>query len=135
MDENQELTPKAQRPFFLSILCVAIFTYSSLFILVFLIAIFFNSWIAGVLNDFLANGNVNHSYLIILSVVGIVLYSMSFYAALLIWKLRRKGFYIFLLSSFLIIAFPYLLHFGNVISAIVLLILNLLILIYYRKLH
>ena len=135
MDENQELTPKAQRPFFLSILCVAIFSYSILFILVFLTGIFFNSWITKVLNDFLADGNVKHTYIIILSIIGIILYSMSFIGVFLIWKLRRKGFYIFLFSSFLIVALPYLFHFGNVVSAIVLLILNLLILIYYRKLH
>jgi len=135
MDENQEVKSAIHRPFFLSILCVAIFSYSTLFFLLFLTGILFNSWITNVLNDFLTDGHVQQSFILILSMVGLLLYSMSFLGAFLIWKLQRKGFYIFLISSFLIIFLPYLFQFGNVISAIVLLILILLILINNKKLH
>lgn len=135
MDENQEVKSGIHRPFFLSILCVAIFSYSTLFFLLFLAGILFNSWITNVLNDFLTDGYVQQSFILILSLVGLLLYSMSFLGAFLIWKLQRKGFYIFLISSFLIIFLPYLFQFGNVISSIVLLILILLILMYYKKLR
>jgi len=135
MDENQELTLKAQRPFFLSILCVAIFSYSTLFILIFLTGVLFNSWITNVLNDFLIEGEVERNSILLFSITGIILYSLSFYGAFIIWKLKRNGFYIFLTSSFLIIFLPYLFHFGNLISGVVLLMLILLILMYYRKLH
>ncbi len=135
MDENQELTLKAQRPFFLSILCVAIFSYSTLFILIFLTGVLFNSWITNVLNDFLIEGEVERNSILLFSITGIILYSLSFYGAFIIWKLKRNGFFIFLTSSFLIIFLPYLFHFGNLISGVVLLMLILLILMYYRKLH
>lgn len=135
MQEDQEYKPQVQRPFFLSILCVAIFTYSTLFILFFLTGIIFNSWITNVLNDFLSVGEVQQNTIFMLSSVGIILYGMSFYGAYLIWKLKRKGFYLYLLSSALIVLLPYLFNFGNKISAIVLLILILLILIHIRKLH
>ena len=135
MDENQELTSKVQRPFFLSILCMAIFAYSTLFVLLFLTGIVFNSWITNVLNDFLADGNVKHSFILIFSILGIVLYSLSFYAAFLIWRMKRKGLYLFIFISFLIVLLPYLFHFGNVMSAIVLFILVLLLSIYFRKMQ
>lgn len=135
MDENQELATKKQRPFFLSVLCVTIFTYSTLFVLLFLTGIIFNGWITNVLNDFLTAGKVQPNSILMLSIVGINLYSLSFYAAFLIWKLKRNGLYIFLISSFLIVFLPFLFHFGNIISAIVLLVLISLISMYYRKLR
>ena len=135
MDEEQEIKSNVQRPFFLSILCVAIFSYSTLFILLFLTGILYNKWITKVLNDFLTVGEVHPNSILILSIVGIILYSLSFLGAFFIWKLKRKGFYFYLISSLLIISLPYLFHFGNVISTIVLLLLVILILAHFRKLN
>ncbi len=135
MDEEQEIKSNVHRPFFLSILCVAIYSYSTLFILLFLTGILYNKWITKVLNDFLTVGEVHPNSILILSFVGIILYSLSFMGAFFIWKLKRKGFYIYLISSLLIISLPYLFHFGNVISTIVLLLLVVLILAHYRKLN
>lgn len=135
MDEDQELTTNVHRPFFLSIICIAIYSYSTLFILLFLTGILYNKWITKVLNDFLTVGEVHPNSILILSFVGIILYSLSFMGAFFIWKLKRKGFYIYLISSLLIISLPYLFHFGNVISTIVLLLLVVLILAHYRKLN
>ena len=135
MDEEQEIKSNVQRPFFLSILCVAIFSYSTLFILLFLTGILYNNWITKVLNDFLTVGEVQPISILLLSIVGIILYSLSFLSAFFIWKLKRKGFYFYLISSLLIISLPYLFHFGNVISTIVLLLLVILILAHFRKLN
>ncbi len=135
MDEEQEIKSNVHRPFFLSILCVAIYSYSTLFMLLFLTGILYNKWITKVLNDFLTVGEVHPNSILILSFVGIILYSLSFMGAFFIWKLKRKGFYIYLISSLLIISLPYLFHFGNVISTIVLLLLVVLILAHYRKLN
>ena len=135
MDEEQEIKSNVQRPFFLSILCVAIFSYSTLFILLFLTGILYNNWITKVLNDFLTVGEVQPISILLLSIVGIILYSLSFLGAFFIWKLKRKGFYFYLISSLLIISLPYLFHFGNVISTIVLLLLVILILAHFRKLN
>ena len=135
MDEEQEIKSNVQRPFFLSILCVAIFSYSTLFILLFLTGILYNKWITKVLNDFLTVGEVHPNSILILSIVGIILYSLSFLGAFFIWKLKRKGFYFYLISSLLIISLPYLFHFGNVISTIVLLLLVVLTLAHFRKLN
>ena len=134
MDEIQEVQSEIRRPFFLSIICVAIFSYSILFISLFLTGIIFNSWITNVLNDFLMEGNVQRNSILMLSIVGIILYCLSFYGAFLIWRLKRLGFFYYMISSFLIILLPYLFHFGNIISVVVLLTLILLILVYYRKL-
>ncbi len=134
MQEDQEFIPQIQRPFFLSILCVVIFSYSTIFIILFLNGILFNNWISKVLNDFLQVGEVQQNSILMLSFVGVLLYSLSFFGAYLIWKLKRNGFYIFLISSCLIILLPYLFHFGNIISVIVLLVLVSLILMYFRKL-
>ena len=135
MDEEQEIKSNVHRPFFLSILCVAIFSYSTLFILLFLAGTLYNGWITKVLNDFLLDGEVHPDSILILSLAGIFLYSLSFMGAFYIWKLKRKGFYIYLISSLLIISLPYLFHFGNLISTIVLLVLIVLILLHFKKLN
>jgi hypothetical protein len=78
---------------------------------------------------------VQQSSILILSFGGFILSSLSFFSAFLIWKLKRNGFYLYLISSALIILLPYLFQFGNIISAIVLLLLVALILAHFGKLN
>jgi hypothetical protein len=134
IDENPEQPVTVQRPFLLSIVCISIFTYSILFIILFISATLGNRWITEVLNDFLSIGAVTRKSILIFSGVGMFLYVLSFIGAVYIWKLKRKGFYLLLTSSLLIISLPYIYQFGNLLSAIILLLLNMLVLIHFRKL-
>jgi len=133
--EEQDLLIKKQRPFFLSILCVAVFVYSGLFTLLFLTGIIFNKWFTTILNDFLPERNFKSTLILLLNLSGVILYGLSFLGAFYIWKLKRRGFYIYLVSTIILIVAPYFIGLGSTINTIIFLLLILLLGIYYRKLH
>ncbi|MBC8484539.1 MAG: hypothetical protein H8D45_00655 [Bacteroidetes bacterium] len=133
--EEQDLLIKKQRPFFLSILCVAVFVYSGLFTLLFLTGIIFNKWLTTILNDFLPERNFNSTLILLLNLSGVILYGLSFLGAFYIWKLKLHGFYIYMISTIILIIAPYFIGLGSTINTIVFLLLILLPGMYYRKLH
>lgn len=124
-----------QRPFFLSILCVIVFVYSALFILMFLSVVLFHNWITTILNDFLSGEGFNDQFIFTLSLAGTLLYGLSFLGAYFIWKLKRFGFYLYTLSSIALITVPYFFNLGSIISSIILIVLILSFALYYRKLN
>lgn len=134
MSEDAENKKITQRPFFLSILCVIVFVYSTLFIFLFLSGGIFNNWITTVLNDFLNDDLYEKQFILILSVSGLILYSLSFIGALFIWKLKRIGFYVYSLSSIALIIIPFYYNIGSWISSIILILMILSFAIYFRKL-
>lgn len=134
MSEDVENKKIIQRPFFLSILCVIVFVYSTLFILLFLSGGIFNNWITTVLNDFLNDDLYEKQFILTLSVSGLVLYSLSFISALLIWRLKRIGFYLYSLSSLALIIIPFFFNLGSWISSGILILMILSFAIYFRKL-
>jgi hypothetical protein len=135
MQENDNLIPENNRPFFLSILCFSVFVYSAVFILIFLTTAIFNNWIYYVLNDYLPENGVEKSVILWLSLTGIVLYGGSFLGAFLIWRMKRVGLYIFLAASALIALLPFLFGFGSIINVIVFSILAVAFAFFYRKLN
>ncbi len=132
MQKNKN-TP--QRPFFLSILCVIVFVYSALFILMFISVVLFHNWITTILNDFLSGEGFNDQFIFILSLAGTLLYGLSFLGAYFIWKLKRFGFYLYALSSIALITAPYFFNLGSIISSIILIVLILSFALYYKKLN
>ena len=134
MSEGTENKKIIQRPFFLSILCVIVFVYSTLFILLFLSGAIFNNWITSVLNDFLNDDLYEKQFILILSVSGLVLYSLSFISVLFIWRLKRLGFYIYASSSIALIIIPFFFNLGSLISSVILMLMILAFAIYFRKL-
>jgi hypothetical protein len=116
MDENNNEVEKQHRPFFLSILCFIVFVYSIVFITLFTFSAIFNHWISFVWHDYLPYIQIERSAILIISFVGIILYTGSFLGVLFIWKLKRVGYYIFLFASLVTGAVPFFFGIGNLIS-------------------
>jgi hypothetical protein len=135
MDENENLAPEQNRPFLLSIFCVVVFVYSVVFILLFTAGAIFHNWIFYVLNDYLTNGGVKKTDILVVGIGGIILYTLSFSGALWIWKLKRIGFFIYLISSALISLFPYIYGVGNLINVFIFSVISIVFIFYYRKLN
>jgi hypothetical protein len=134
MEENESLIRENGRPFFLSILCVAVFVYSVVFVLIFSALAVFNNWFKFVLTDFLPELEIARSKIIWFAVTGIVFYSLSFAGAFLMWKLKRLGFYIYVAASAMISIVPYLFGLGGITNVIVFSILTISFLFFFRKL-
>ena len=135
MDETEDKAQNMQRPFFLSILCFSVFVYTVVFILIFLFSLIFHNWVFVVLNDFLLVNVIDRQVIFYLSIIGALLYIVSFIGALYMWKLKRIGLFIFSLSTFFTIALPYLFGYGSLINLITLSILVLGFSLYYKLLR
>lgn len=132
---QQDNLSNKQRPVFLSLLCIVVFVYSGLFTLLFISGVVFNSWIIETINDFIPEKSVERTEIIFLLISGIILYLFSFSGAYYIWRLKQKGFYIYLISTLLIIIESWIIGLGDSISTVILILLFLFFGIFYRKLN
>lgn len=131
-DSNEQIN--TSRPFFLSILCIAIFIYAGFLAFLFLLAIIFNQWVTNTMVDFFPEKILTNAHVIIISILGFVLNCVSVIGALYLWKLRKKGFYLYLISNLVFILFPFLIGYGNLYSAVILVLIILLIALFLKKL-
>ena len=131
-DSSQETIIK--RPFFLSILCIAIFVYAGFLSALFLFALLFYTWVTVTLEGFFPEKNLITNNVILISIIGLLLNIASLVGAIFLWKLRRKGFYIYLFSNLIFILIPFFIGYGNLYSAAILVLTLVFISLFYRKL-
>lgn len=132
--EAKDIDSTPGRPFILAIFCIALFVYTATLSLIFLFATIFNRWISNIVVDFFPDRNINSTNLLLLSATGFLLNTLSFYAVYSVWKLKRSGLYILMITSLLFLMLPFSLGFGNYYSVIIIFVLNGLLFLFYRKL-
>jgi len=88
--------PFIKRPFLLSVLSIIILTYSGALSLITLSLSIKYEWVADVFNDYLPDRNFNNTKVLMMSVSGLLIFGLTFWSGLLIWRMKYKGFIIFL---------------------------------------
>lgn len=131
---DKSLEKISRRPFFLSILCIAIFVYSGFLSIIFLFAILFKEWVTNTMLDFFPEKTFTSAYILFFSAIGFLITSTSFIGGYFLWKLKKIGFYLYLTSNLIFIFLPFFIGDGNLYSAAILIIILLLILIFIKKL-
>jgi hypothetical protein len=131
---DEQNTFSVSKPFYLSILCVVIFVYSGFFILLFLIGIIYRGWITRILHDYVPERNITPSQVLLICLIFMVLYGLSFWSALLLWKLKRIGLYLYIAGCFGLSVVPVLAGFGNYLSPAVFAFLILSVSLFSRRL-
>ena len=124
---------RIKRPFFLSILCVATFVYSAFFTLLFLLGLIYNNRLTAILNDFLQEKSFSRMSILLLSFSGVLLFSLSFLGTYFIWKLKRRGLYIYTVSTVIIIIGPYFIGLISHINTIIFLLLIIFFGLFFRR--
>jgi hypothetical protein len=122
------------RPFLLSILCIAIFVYAGFLAFLFLLSVIFNGWITATLIDFFPEKTFSGRFILLISLIGLILNTVSVIGVYYLWKLRKAGFFLYLISNLIFIFLPFVVGYGNLYSSAILILILLLISIYYRKL-
>lgn len=123
-----------KRPFFLSILCIAIFVYAGFLSLLFLFALIFNTWVTSALDEFFPEKTLISNHVVLISLIGFVLNIVAVIGALFLWRLRKMGFYFYLISNLIFIFLPFFIGYGNIYSAMILVLILIFISLFYRKL-
>lgn len=122
------------RSFGLSLLCMIVFVYSVFFILLFIAGIIFSKWITNLLNDFAIARQYSESSVILFNSTAIFLYGLSFSGALLMWRLNRLGYYMYIFATVLLAVIPFFIGFGNILNVIIFILLIIFFSIYILKL-
>lgn len=132
-EETQDSIVINQRPFFLSVILVSLFVYSGTMSIIFLLASIFNKWISNTLSDFFPEKNIDPGNILMLSLIAFVLTATSFAGVYLMWRLKKKGLFIFSISALLFIGYPYLLGFGNYLSIFIILTVVVIVFLFWKK--
>ncbi len=135
MENDQDINIKQKRPFFLSLLCIIVFVYSFVFSMLFIAGMVFSNWITKMLTDFIPDRQFNSSTIFLISILGALLYLISFVSMIYIWKLKRIGFFIYSTVTLILIIIPFFVGQGSLITSAVLIILLILFALFYRRFH
>ena len=130
---EKERRENQHRPFLLSVFCVALFIYTGILTLVFLLAVIFNNWISHTVDDFFLERTVTRSSIIALSLVAFLLSGLSFYSVFAVWHLKKHGLYTLAMSTMIFLLFPFFLGFGNVSSLVIMGTINVILFMHYKR--
>jgi hypothetical protein len=134
-DEPKETLVKRTRPLFLTVLCLFSFVYFGLLSLLYLAGLFNSGWITSVTNQYLPTGNISNAQTLFIFMAGFSLHCLSFTGILLIWNLRKTGYYFLGLSCLVIAAFQLFNPLTAITSIAIYIILVFLFGIFYKRLH
>ncbi len=101
--ENSKVVKPKTRPVILSVLCLFSFVFLALFSLLFLAGLLNAGWITTVTNQYLASSDFTKTQTFFILGSGFLLHGIAFAGVLMIWKLRKTGYYM-VTVCFLILA-------------------------------
>ncbi len=96
------------RPVLLSVLCLFSFIYFGLVAIIFLTSALWSGRIASVVNSYVPEDIFTHSQLLLVFLGGFLINSVTFAGVVLIWRLRRTGYYLLAAGGFSMAAFQLL---------------------------
>ena len=103
----QANTPESlpQRPFLLTLFCLFSFIFFGLISLIFLAALFYSGSITWMVMRYTPENATTRTGVFLYIFGGFLFHALSFTGTLLIWKLRRKGYLLFGISTLIIAAY------------------------------
>lgn len=93
-NENTKPDNHRSRPVILSIFCLFGFVYFALLALLFILATFYSGWITEVTNNYVPAEAATKAQIFLLFFSGALLHLVAFAGLILLWKMRRTGYYL-----------------------------------------
>ena len=134
-DEAGTKTQVRPRPFILTIICLVSFVYFSLISLLFLIGLFNAGWITSVTNQYMVKGNYTKAQVLLVFGAGFLLHAFAFTGIMLIWNLRKAGYYFLGLSCLIIAAYQLLNPMVAITSTAIYVFIILIFGVFYNRMH
>jgi hypothetical protein len=123
------------RPVLLSIFCLFGFVYFLLLSVILLLALFYSGWISEVTNKYAPVKEVTSNQLLLIFLAGALLHLVAFAGLVMIWNLKKAGYYLLGIPSLLIGTYFLLLP-GVSITAVIVYVLFIFVFgVYFRRLN
>ncbi len=127
--------PVASRPVFLTLVCLFSFVFFAIMSLLFFAGIFWSKWITSVTNQYAPPGLYALSTIRLIFTGGFLLHALALTGSILMWNLRKAGYYLVALSCILIASFQLIQPQIAVTTTAVYILLLLMFGIFFRRLH
>jgi hypothetical protein len=134
-NEPPKTEPVRPRPVPLTALCLISFVYFAILSLFCLAGLFYSGWITRVTLQYLPMEEYTKTHTLLVSGAGFFLHGLAFTGVLLIWKLRKTGYYMLGLSCLIIAAIQLLIPSTAITSTAIYVIFLLLFGIFFRRMH
>ena len=108
---------KVKRPLVLTALCLFSFVYSTIIALLAVTAIFYSGTLTRIVEQYASEGSFSISPVLIFIIL-FLLYAGVFTGTLLIWKMKKKGYYLFGISIIAVTIFQLMSPQVNVIATL-----------------
>lgn len=107
--QNEQASPK--RPLGLSLLLIFTFVYNGLLLGVMITGLFFPEVVQNLLQQYYKSVYISQSKAWFATLAGVVVFGVSFYGLILMWRMRRSGFYYYAAAqSAMLITLVFVLH-------------------------
>ncbi|MCB0805977.1 MAG: hypothetical protein KDC05_09285 [Bacteroidales bacterium] len=123
---------RTARPFFLSILCVALFVYAAFMTLLFVLSLVYNQWLREVVTDYFNTPGSSGQRILLIGLFGLVMHIVLLSGSWLMWRLKRLGYFLTLAVFILLIIMPFIFGVGSWFSTLIYVLAILLFSVYYR---
>lgn len=126
---------QAKRTFILTVLCLISFTYFGLMLSLVLLSLFYSGSFRELVNTYIQGDPVTGPVFFLLLFLLLVLYSAAFTGTVLIWKMKRKGYFLFGIPVLLLTFYQLIQADIPILSTAILIFLLIGFGVFYRKLH
>lgn len=100
----EQKAPRKQRSLGLSVLLIFSFVYNGLMLLIMIVGMFSRKIIQDILQQYYDNFHIPDSAALLLSISGIVIFGISIFGLVLLWLMRKRGFYYYTSAQAIMLA-------------------------------
>lgn len=122
-----------QRPFLVTLLCLFSFVFFGFIAILFIVALFYSGNITGIVNKYLPEHPVSTSGVFLYTCAGFLLHIFSVAGSAMIWRMKRKGYILFAISSLIITSYQLSQTQISFMTTSVYILLIILFGIFYKK--
>jgi hypothetical protein len=134
-NDIDEIAMVKPRPLLMTLLCLISFVYFSVLSLLFIAGLFYSGWIARVTMQYMPAGENTKTQILLFFCAGFLLHGLAFAGVLLIWNLRKTGYYLLGISCLIIAAYQLLVPFSAITSTAVYVVFLFLFGIFFWRMH
>ncbi len=109
-DPIEEKEISISRPFLLSVISLFFLIFFTIFALLFLLSLFYTGTIAQVINTYIPENAFSPLVITLIILSGFVLHAAASTGILLMWNMRKKGYFVFSVSCLLLTTFQLTQH-------------------------
>jgi hypothetical protein len=132
-DQEPVINEERSRPFMLTLLSLFTLVFYGLFSLFFLLSVFYSRWLTDTINLYIPENTYAYATVLLLAITGFSLHAIAIAGIILMWRMNKKGYFLFGVPSLAIAAVHMALPQKAILSLIIYISLVILFGLFFRR--